>query len=214
MGRMSKAGLVARMMAGGAVAWLAVAGAQEKARFEPRPASTYPARQTIDNVTIAVEPHEGREKIKQAFGKVDLAKLGFLPILVVIANDSERVVQLESMRVQLITGDGQKVDPVPAEEVQRSGPVKRPDLRPKSPFPGIKRGSSDPKPAWEIEARAFIAPLVPARSSAHGFFYFRLGKGPDRLTGSKLYITRLQDARTAKDLLYFEVGLDEYVKAK
>lgn len=193
----------------------ATAGAQDNARFEPRPASTYAARQTIDSVTIAVEPYEGREKTKEVFGKTDFGKLGVLPVLVLIANDSDRVLQLDGMRVQLITAQRQKVDPLAADDVLRSGPVKRPDMTPRtSPLPGIGRGRRSTGTPGEIEAREFVAPVVPARGSAHGFFYFRMGKGPDRLPGSKVYITGIRDARTGADLLYFEIGLDAYVKKR
>ena len=188
------------------------AGAQEKSRFEPQPPSAYASRQTFDKVTITVEPYESGDKVKQAFGKVDFSKLGVLPVLVLIANDSDQVLQLERMRVQLITVDHQTVDPIPAEDVQRSGRVKPPDLgRSPGPIPGRGRNRNK-KVAWEIEAREFTAPVIPAGGKAHGFFYFRVGKGPDRIPGSKLYITGIRDARTGKDLLYFEISLDEYVK--
>src|SRR5262249_26847275 len=64
------------------------ASAQEKSGFEPRAISSYPARQTSDKVTIAVEAFEDSEKLKQAFGKSDPSKYGILPVLVLIANDS------------------------------------------------------------------------------------------------------------------------------
>lgn len=191
---------------------IAIAGAQDKGRFEPRPVTEYAARQSVSKVTIAVEPFDSGEKVKRAFGKTDPAKLGVLPILVLVANDSDRVVQLEKMRVELITADRQILDAVSSEDVLRSGKVKAPDLggqRP-SPIPGIKRGSRKSKEEWEIAAREFVAPLVEAGGKAYGFFYFRAG--PSRISGSKVYITGLRDARTGQDLLYFEIPLDDYLK--
>ena len=93
-----------------AVLAVAVAAAAQRADFEPRPASSYACRQTSEAVTIAIEPFERGEKVKQAFGKTNLEKLGILPMLVVIANDGDQAVQLGSMRVQWITADGQKIE--------------------------------------------------------------------------------------------------------
>ena len=193
-------------------ATLAPLAAQDRGRFEPRPAQSYPIHQTSEGVTIGVELFRGRDKIRQAFPKTDLEKVGVLPVLIVIANDNEHVLQLDRMRVQLITGDRQTIDPTPADDVLRSGRVQPPELTPRpSPIPGIGRGgrSSRNRPQEiEVSDREFVAPIVNARSSAHGFFYFRLGKGPDRLTGAKLYLTGIRNARTGQELLYFEIGLD------
>ena len=183
-----------------------MAGADEKGRFEPRPVTAYAARQTVEKVTVAVEPCDGGEKVKEAFGKVDPAKLGVLPILVVIANDSDRAVQLERLRVQLITADRQQIDSVAAEDIQRTGHVKPPDLgRGPSPIPRIGRGSGKDKAERELAAREFVAPVVAAGGRAYGFLYFRTVRS--RLAGSKVYIAGMRDARTGKDLLYYEIAV-------
>src|SRR5687767_5391256 len=80
----------------------------QEGRFEVRPASSYPLRQSADGVTIAVEVFRDRDKTKQAFPKSDLEKLGILPVLVVIANDNDHALPLDRMQVQLITGDRQE----------------------------------------------------------------------------------------------------------
>ena len=154
---------------------------------------------------------QGRDKIKQAFPKTDLEKLGVLPVLVVIANDNDHALQLDRMQVQLITKDRQPLNPTSGEDVLRTGRVQRPELTPRpSPFP-IPRGSRANKRQnenSEVADREFVAPVVAARSTAQGFFYFRLGKGPDRLAGAKLYLGGIRNAKTGQELLYFEIGLD------
>jgi hypothetical protein len=180
--------------------WLAPASAQE-GRFEPAPASSFRQRQTSEGLTIGVEAYRDREKVKQVFRKTDFDKAGVLPILVVLANDNDHALQLDRMRVNLITGDRQSIEPIAADEVLRPARIQRPDAPPRpSPFPGL--GQSD------VSEREFVAPVVAARSKAWGFFYFRLGKGPDRLTGAKLYLTGIRNAKTGQELLYFEIPLD------
>jgi hypothetical protein len=183
--------------------------AQER-RFEPRAASAYPHRQAAEGVTIGVELFQGKDKIKQAFPKTDLDKLGVVPVLVVIANDNDHALQLDRLRVQLVTTDRQQIDPTPAEDVLRPTRVERPDLTPRpSPIPGIGRGSRRPRQAEaaEVVEREFVAPVVAARASAHGFLYFRLGRGPNRLADAKLFVGGIRNAQTGQEILYFEIPL-------
>jgi len=207
MGRLSKAILVAAIATG---------GAKETARFEPRAVNAYPARETVDKVTIAVEAFRDGEKIKSAFGKANPLRRGVVPVLLIIANDSDRVLQLAGMRVELITEDRQRIDPIPGEDVERTASVRRPKLGGGAPptIPGRLPGRRGHQPAWEIEAREFSARMIPAGSKAHGFFYFRIGQGPDRIGSSKVYITGIRDARTGQDLMYFEINLDPSDKTK
>ena len=191
------------------------APADERGRFEPKPAGTYAARQTNENITIGVEPYQNAEKLKLAFGKVDFARLGVLPVLVVVANDTDHAIQLDRMRAQLITADRQNIEPISAEDALRPGRVKAPPVnRQRLPIPGIGRGSKGPKDEGQLSAREFVAPAAVAHSEVSGFFYFRMGKGPDRIPGSKLYITGIRDARTGQEVFYFEIGLDAYAKAR
>ncbi|MBI3698523.1 MAG: hypothetical protein HY238_27235 [Acidobacteria bacterium] len=163
------------------------------------------ARQTADKVTLAVEAYDSGEKVKQTFGKTDPAKLGVVPVLVVVINGSDRALQLSKMRVQLITSDGQTVDAVPPEDVLRTGRVTAPDLGKGPGLPGIGRGRRA-KEEPMISAKAFVAPAVQAGDRAQGFFYFRIVK--NRIPGSKVYIRGIRDARTGQELLYFEINLD------
>lgn len=183
----------------------ATAAPQEAGRFEPRATSAYPARQTTGQVTIAVEAYDTAEKVKQAFGKTDPLKLGLTPIFVLIANNTSDALRLDHIRVQLISAGRQITDSVPPEDI-RSGRLKPPEISggSRSPFPGIGRGHK-PKDLFELNERAFAAPIVEAGERVYGFFYFRVPR--DLLPGARVYITGLRDARTGKDLLYFEIGL-------
>jgi hypothetical protein len=186
-----------------------IAVAAQERRFEPRPASNYTQRQTAEGVTVAIELFQGKTKIKQAFPKTDLEKLGVVPVLVVIANDNDHALQLDRLQVQLLTTDRQQVDPIPADDVLRSGKVQRPDLTPvPSPIPGIGRRSRRPTDTTEVAEREFVAPVVAARSSAYGFFYFRFGRGPDRLENAKMILSGIRNAKTGQELLYFEIPMN------
>ena len=180
-------------------------------RWEPRPAASYSNRLASEGVTVAVELFQGHDKIKQAFPKTDLQKLGILPVLVVIANDNDHALQLDRVRVQLITSDRQPINPTEAEDVLRTGRVQKPNLTPRpSPIPRIGRNPAGRRQSeqGEVGDREFVAPVIAAHATAHGFFYFRLGKGPDRVSGAKFYLNGIRNAKTGKEILYFEISLD------
>ena len=68
----------------------AVAGEKERLAFRAKPAEAYPARDAHEGLIAAAEPFETREKAKPVFGKPNLAKAGILPVLVVIANTTDK----------------------------------------------------------------------------------------------------------------------------
>lgn len=179
-------------------------------RFEPRAASSYPARQTVEGLTVAADAFDRPEEVKEAFGKTKLSQYGILPVLVVMANDTDRVLHLEGMKVELSTADGRKFSHVTADDVYRSGNIKRPDIggrpSPIPPIPGIPRGRA-PKQSWEVAAREFAVPVLAGKAAAHGFFYFRVGKGGNPSAGAKLVISGIRDARSGQELLYFDLDL-------
>jgi hypothetical protein len=185
---------------------LVLAGLLAQERFDPGPVTQYPARQSSNQVTVAVEPYRDRDKVRKVFGRTDFEKLGVVPLLVVIANDSDEVLRADEIRVQLITADRQRIDSLAADDVLRSGGIERPEMTPRpSPIPGL--GRRKPRDSPEIAQREFAAPVVPAHGVEHGFFYFRMGKGPDRLAGSTAYITGIKEAKTGQELVYFEIPL-------
>lgn len=182
------------------------AAEKERPRFSPGPISSFEVRQTIDQVTVAARPFLGEADLRAAFGKLNPNDHGVLPILVVIANESDQTLSLESVRVELMTPDRRRLEATPAADLKYlSGPPK-PDMTP-GPIPGrsprLSRRKS-PLSAWEIEGRAFSARMLPARETASGFFYFQTRfRG-----GSTLFLTGIRQAQTGKELFYFELPLE------
>ncbi len=168
--------------------------------------SSFQVRQTIDHVTVAARPFLSDTDVRSAFGKLNPNDQGVLPILVLIANDSDQTLSFDTLRVELLTPDRRRVEATPAADLKYlSGPPK-PDMTP-GPIPGRSPRLSrrqNPLTAWEIEGRAFSARMLPARESASGFFYFQTRfRG-----GSTLFVTGIRHASTGKELFYFELPLD------
>ena len=78
-------------------ATLAADNNKDASKFSPGPASSYPAKQTNDHVTVAVAAYDTEELAHTAFGKLNPNQYGVLPILVIIQNDTDQALKLEHL---------------------------------------------------------------------------------------------------------------------
>lgn len=181
----------------------AALAADKDAKFTARPAASYPAHQTVAQVTIGVEPFVDEEQARAAFGKNSPYKYGVLPVLVVIQNDGPKTIRLDAMKVEYI-GHRERVEATPAAEVKYLNSPRRPQVMTgPTGKPKILKGKKNPLDTWEIEGRAFAAKMIPPGQSASGFFYFQAVHGK----GSRLYMSGLSEADTGKELFYFEIPM-------
>jgi hypothetical protein len=185
---------------------VAAAADKDKGHFEPGPASSYPGHQTLDKITIAAVPFLTDAETSMAFGKLNPNKYGILPVLVVLENNTGKVLRLD-LQAEFVTADGKHLSAMPPDDVQHLGaPARAPRIGGSNPFPvplptRVKKG---PLNVWEIDGRSFAAKLVPVGERAYGFFYFYHDHEP----GSRLYLTGIKDASTGQDYFYFEVPLE------
>ncbi len=182
---------------------LAADSSKDAAKFSPGPASSYPAKQTNDHVTVAAVPYDTEELAHTAFGKLNPNQYGVLPVLVIIQNDTDQALKLEHLEAEYTGIDNRGVEATPADEVQTLGGPDRPQVPVGTPIP-IRRKHKNPLDVWEIDGRSFAAKLLPAHEAAHGFFYFQTTHRP----GSKFYLSGLKVAATGQDILYFEIPLE------
>ena len=176
---------------------------KDAAKFSPGPASSYPAKQTNDHVTVAVVAYDSEELAHAAFGKLNPNQYGVLPVLVIIQNDTDQALKLDHLEAEYTGIDGSRVEATPATEVQTLGGAERPNVPVARPIP-IHRKHKNPLDVWEIDGRSFAAKLLPPHESVNGFFYFQTTHRP----GSKFYLTGIKVASTGQDLFYFEIPLE------
>jgi len=155
-------------------------------------------------VTIGAKSFDKEELTESAFGKkVDLLKYGVLPVLVVVENKGKEAVDLQSLEVSLVASDGRHASAVGPEDLIHLGsPAKRPGIK-QTPIPMPKK--KNPMNSPEIVVRGFSAKMIPPGDSASGFFYFEAK--PER--GDKLYVNGMREARSGKEIMYFEFPLAE-----
>jgi hypothetical protein len=176
---------------------------KDAAKFSPGPASSYPAKQTNDHVTVAAVAYDTEEMAHTAFGKLNPNQYGVLPVLVIIQNDTDQALKLEHLDAEYTGVNGRQVEATPADEVQTLGGTDRPNIPTTNPIPRLHK-HKNPLDVWEIDGRAFAAKLLPAHESAHGFFYFQTTHRP----GSKFYLSGLKVAATGQEIIYFEIPLE------
>ncbi len=192
-------------------AFLSIAAAsgaeKDKPKFTPGPVDSYDCRQAIQNLTVAAQPFRTDAETSAAFGKLNPNRYGVLPILVVIRNDTDKTLSLESMRLQFVTPDRESIEATPPADIRYLQGANQPKLY-GGPIPGrpphISKKKS-PLDVWEIEGRAFTARMLPPKESASGFFYFR---APYR-SGSKLFLRGIREAATGQEWFYFEIPFDK-----
>ena len=176
-------------------------------KFSPGPASSYPARQTNDKVTVAVVAYDTEELAHTAFGKLNPNQYGVLPVLVIIQNDTDQALSLDHVQVEYTGADDRGVESTPVADVQTlGGPPRQPQMPSGSPLPPLRK-HKNPLSAWEIDGRAFAAKMLPPHESANGFFYFQAAHRP----GSKLYLTGIKVAATGQDIFFFDIPFDKKV---
>jgi len=177
---------------------------KDAAKFSPGPASSYPAKQTNDHVTVAVVAYDTEDLAHTAFGKLNPNQYGVLPILIIIQNDTDQALKLEHLDAGYTGIDGRQLEATPADEVQTLGGTDRPNIQTTTnPLPKLHK-HKNPLDVWEIDGRSFAAKLLPAHESAHGFFYFQTTHRP----GSRFYLSGIKVAATGQDVFYFEIPLE------
>jgi hypothetical protein len=181
---------------------IAAAFAADKASFQAPAAADMPHRQTVERLTIGVDPYVSGDKVKLAFGKLVPSEYGVLPVLVVMRNDGAKAIQLRDLRVEYVGPGGARALATPAKDVRYAvGPDPLAGQRRAGPIPIRKKNPLD---VWEIEGRAFSALMLPPGNTASGFFYFNTALEP----GSTLYVSGLAEAGSGRELVYFEIPLN------
>lgn len=179
-------------------------------------AKTYPAVDAHDDekVAIAADPYDMPDKASVFV--VDYKGNDYLPIRVIVSNDSDQPLSLGGMKIQMTTVNPRgKLEPAAAEDLFRrlSRQSRRGDEPQRIPVPLPRR---KPKPAVpqkaqdEIEDLIFKALLVGPHSSVSGFIFLDVRDIEQPLAGGHLYLSGLRTS-DGQELLYFDIPLEKYL---
>jgi hypothetical protein len=177
-------------------------------------AKEYPAHDehTTDRVTVAIDPYDFADKA-QIF-TVHWNEEGYLPVFLVITNDSDQPIALTSMEGQLVTARRDKISPATTDDLYRrlahlsAGSTNPLPL----PIPKKPKGAVSKKAQEEINAAQFGAKAVEPHSTQSGFLFFDVSGLSTPLPGAHFFLTGVQDSK-GTELMYFEVPLEKYLSA-
>ncbi len=171
---------------------------------------SYPAKVTIDGLTIAADPYPTDEKSYSAFDVKDLNSKGYFPIHLVIRNSSAEFVTVRTRNITLVTAEGQTLYTTPAtlvvQDVIKGGLVsKLPKMKSHDQSTSTKTGS----PLLDFTGKEMTNRQIEPGAVSDGFIFFYTDEPKKPIfSGSKLVIPQVVEEGSRKPLGPFEILLD------
>lgn len=176
-----------------------------------QPARSYPAHDEHPNegVTVGLDPYDMADKA--SIFSVHYSDIGFLPIFVVVTNDSDQPISLAGSKAELVTHDHSKIPPATDDDIYRriSRPITGVSANP-LPWPKKTKGTVSKEAQEEVQNSQFAARAVEPHSTQSGFMFFDVSGIDTPLAGARFYLTGVHDAK-GNELMYFEVPLEKYL---
>jgi hypothetical protein len=175
-------------------------------------AKAYPARDehSQERVTIAADPYDTPEKAKVFSEKYSV--IGFLPVYLIVTNDSDEPISLSDVQPEYVTSDRTKMQPASEDDISRR--ISKPQAKTSPspiPFPTKKvKGGLTQQVRDEIHNSRFAAMAVEPHTTQAGFLFFDISGISESLAGAHLYLTGVRDA-SGKEMMYFEISMDDYL---
>lgn len=194
------------------LATLGLADVQQESILPSQPhASTYSASEAHSHEKVAIGAEMLETPAEQAQFSLRYYDYGILPVRIAFSNDSARPISLLKLKVQLITRNGTKLDPISPDDVQRRIGRVRPPKPERAPLPiPLPRGNRNKQRRErqaELEELLFQAKAVEPRSTRSGYFFFDVLNVRKPLRGTRLYVTGLANDK-GEELFYFEIFLE------
>jgi hypothetical protein len=199
--------------------WLAMpALASDHAPPAVQPATNFAAVEVHDDekVAIAAEPYDTKEK--ESIFKVDYLSHGVMPVRLIVTNNGDRPISLRDARILYLTAGGDKIQAAEPEDVERLMTQKERQGT-KIPMPGpipaikLKPKASNKDIEADFNTFEYQALVVEPHATRAGFLFYDVSQLDHPLQGAKLHLHKLRDA-DGKELFYFEIPFDNYLKSK
>jgi hypothetical protein len=195
---------------------LACAGDSKPAASLPKAthAKTYPAQETHEDegVSIAIDPFDMPDKA--AVFKVKYRDHDFLPIRLIISNDTDKTVMLNDLMVQLVTVNRRKLEPATNDDIYRrlahlKNMPGKPGVQLPIPLPKKDKSAVPKEQMEEIQTLQFVPYPVTAHSTSSGFLFFDVSGIDNAEAGAHVYLSGIKV--NSKELFYFDIPLEKYL---
>lgn len=178
----------------------------------PQPAARYLAHDTHEQVTIAADPGDNKETAPHT--RIDYLAHGFMPIRIIVTNDSSQPLSLDDARILFVAANDTSENAATQEDLDRGifqlSQAKGRKIPLPAPLPPITR---KPKPVdAQIQADdrdfGFQSTTVAPHSTAAGWLYYDIRElDRDPLKGATIELRKVRWAATNKALDTFEIQL-------
>ena len=167
-----------------------------------RAIESYPARATLDGITIAADPYPTDEKSFTAFDVKDLNSRGYFPLHVIIKNTTQDFLSIKTRNVVLVTATGQEL-------YTTSATVLVGDIFKGGQATSMKKGS----PLVDFTEKELSSRQITPEKVVNGFLFFFSSEPKKNLfAGSTLRIPEVMDDDSRKALGPFLIPLDPALK--
>jgi hypothetical protein len=181
-----------------------------------KPAAQYAAFDTHpdEHVTIAAEPCEDPKLCP--FFRLPYIEHGFLPVRVIVTNDSDRPISLDDARIQFISANNDKIPAATDEDINRRLFNLRSTQGTKIPIIPITihHPPVDKKISQDDTDFGFKSTAVSPHSTLAGYLFYDIKDLDDpALKGAELYVKMVRTLDGAHELFAFSVPFDKWLAA-
>lgn len=192
------------------------AAADRKTAPPAKAATQYAAFETHANehVSIAAEPCD--EPKRCSFFRLEYIQHGFLPVRVIITNDSEKALSLDDVRVQFLSANNDKVPAATDEEINRRLFRTKQAMGTKIPLIPltIHHPPVDKKISEDDADFGFNTTTVNPHSTVAGYLFYDIRDLDDpALRGAELYVKQVHTLDGKQQLFAFSIPFDNWLKA-
>ncbi|HZQ42893.1 MAG TPA: hypothetical protein VFA99_06550 [Acidobacteriaceae bacterium] len=178
----------------------------------PLPAAQYPAHDTHEQITIAADPADTKETAPHT--RLDYLGHGFMPIRIIVTNDSSQPLSLDDARILFVAANDFSENAASPDDLERGifqlRTIKGKQIPLPAPLPPITR---KPKPvdnqiAADDKDFGFKSSTIAPHSTAAGWLYYDIRDlDADPLKGATIELLKVRWAATNKALDTFEIPL-------
>lgn len=176
------------------------------------PASQYAFHETHDKVTIGAEPGDTKETEPNT--RLDYAHHGFMPIRVIVSNDSDAAISLDDARIKFISSNSTVVQAADDDELQRRLFSRKSASGTRIPLPmplppiTIHHQAVDKQILADDTDFGFPTTTIAPHTTVSGYLYYDTRDLDDPVLGhATLEVRKVRLASTNREIDTFEIPL-------
>ena len=195
------------------------APAKDKPRkpVPPEPATQYALHDTHDGITVAAEPGDLAETRPDT--RLDYFHHGYLPVRVIVTNNSEQAVSLDDVRILFVAADGYTRNAATDDELDRRMFSKKNVDGTKIPLPAplpsirLHHPGIDKQVTADATDFGFVHTTVAPHATESGYLFYDTRDIDDPvLEKATLELRKVRWAATNKEMQSFEISLKPSTK--